>query len=138
MHMHSGLKRVFVYDMIKNSVIVSGLVAHGSCDQYYLKAARFSNDRGGGCTSIGIYKVDYKYYGQYGKSYKLKGLQTSNSNAFNRAVVLHSYRCVPDEESYPNTICNSLGCPMVSPAFLNTLSYYIDHSNKPLLLWVYN
>lgn len=138
MRIESGLKRFFVYDLIKNSVDFSGLVAHGSCDQNFLKEARFSNTPGGGCTSIGIYKVGHAYKGQYGKAYKLYGLQNSNSNAFNRAIVLHSLSCIPDEESYPKPICNSSGCPMVSIAFLKKLSSIIDKSEKPVLLWVYN
>ena len=138
MGVQSGLKRFFVYDLTRNMVVFSGLVAHGSCDQNFLKAARFSNTPGSGCTSIGIYKVGCAYYGQYGKSYKLYGLENSNSNASRRLVVLHSNRFVPDQESYPKPICNSSGCPMVSPTFLKQLSSIIDKSNKPVLLWLYN
>ena len=138
MRLQSGLKRFFVYDLTRDVVAVSGLVAHGSCDQNFLKAARFSNTPGGGCTSIGIYKVGYAYYGQYGKAYRLSGLQNSNSNALSRFVVLHGYRCVPDQETYPKPICNSAGCPMVSHAFLNNLSSIIDKSGKPILLSIYD
>jgi hypothetical protein len=138
MRLQSGLKRFFVYDMSRNKVAFSGLVAHGSCDQMFLKEARFSNESGGGCTSIGLYKVGYPYHGQYGKAYKLYGLEESNSNAFSRAIVLHGYNCVPDKEPYPKPICNSSGCPMVSFDFLNKLSGVIDQSDKAILLWVYN
>ena len=138
MRLQSGLKRFFVYDLNRAVVAFSGLVAHGSCDQSFLKSARFSNTSGGGCTSIGIYKIGYAYYGQYGKAYKLFGLQNSNSNAFTRLVVLHGYSCVPDQESFPKPICNSAGCPMVSFQFLNKLSSIIDNSGKPVLLWIYD
>jgi hypothetical protein len=138
MRIQSGLKRFFVYDMNKNSIAFSGLVAHGSCDQLFMKEAKFSNMPESGCTSIGIYKVGRAYKGQYGKAYKLYGLQSSNSNAFNRAVVLHGLSCVPDEECYPKPLCNSSGCPMVSFAFLKKLSSIIDSSVKPVLLWVYD
>jgi len=138
MRLQSGLKRFFVYDMSNNMVAFSGLVSHGDCDQNFLKTARFSNTPGGGCTSIGIYKVGRAYYGQYGKTYKLYGLQETNSNAFNRAIVLHGNTFVPDQESYPKLICNSSGCPMVSFSFLDKLSSVIDKSPKPVLLWVYD
>jgi hypothetical protein len=137
MRLQSGLKRFFVYDFKRNVVAFSGLVSHGSCDQSFLKAARFSNTEGGGCTSIGIYKVGKAYYGQYGKAYKLHGLENSNSNAYHRSIVLHSYTCVPEQESYPKPICNSSGCPGVSPAFLKAVSSIIDQSRKPVLLWIY-
>jgi len=137
MSMNSGLKRFFVYDLTKNTVAFSGLVAHGSCDQLYLKEVRFSNTPESGCTSSGIFKVGNSYRGHYGKAYKLYGLQNSNSNAFKRAVVIHGLSCVPDDECYPKLICNSSGCPMVSFNFLEKLSFVIDHSDKPLLLWIY-
>jgi len=138
MRMQSGLKRFFVYDMSNNMVAFSGLVSHGDCDENFLKTARFSNTPGGGCTSIGIYKVGRAYYGQYGKTYKLYGLQETNSNAFNRAIVLHGNTFIPDQENYPKPICNSSGCPMVSFSFLDKLSSVIDKSPKPVLLWIYD
>jgi hypothetical protein len=137
MSLQSGLKRFFVYDLSSNMVAFSGLVAHGSCDQDFLKEARFSNTPGGQCTSLGLYKVGRSYYGQYGKSYKLHGLQRSNSNAFSRAIVIHGNNFVPDQETYPKPICNSSGCPMVSFSFLDKLSGIVDKSSKPVLLWVF-
>jgi hypothetical protein len=133
----SGRYRFFVYDYKKDSILEKGLVAHGSCNTRYLESAQFSNTPESGCSSLGKYKVSYSYKGQFGKAYKLNGLDSSNSNAFNRFVVLHAYDCVPDREVYPQPICNSLGCPMVSYAFLGKLSGYIDQSAKPTLLWIY-
>jgi hypothetical protein len=138
MSLNSGLKRFFVYDLRTNNVAYSGLVAHGSCDELFLKEVKFSNSPGSGCSSTGLYKVGGRYYGQYGKSYRLHGLESSNSNALRRAVVLHAYGCVPDKECYPRPICNSLGCPMVSLKFFEKLSSLIEGSQKPVLLWVYN
>lgn len=134
----SGRYRFFVYDFKKDSVLEKGLVAHGSCNTSYLEAVQFSNIPESGCSSLGKYKVSYSYKGQFGKAYKLNGLDSTNSNAFKRFVVLHAYDCVPDREVYPQPICNSLGCPMVSYEFLAKLSSYIDKSPKPILLWIYN
>jgi hypothetical protein len=74
-----------------------------------------------GLTALG-YKICEKYAGSFGTAFKLKGLDSSNSNAFCRFVVLHAYGCIPDTEPYPLPICNSLGCAMVSCQFLKTLS----------------
>jgi hypothetical protein len=137
MKIPSGRKRFFVYDMENDSIITSGLVAHGSCEVDFLKEARFSNKRGGGCSSLGKYKVGHSYTGQYGKAFKLFGLDPSNSNAFERAVVLHAYTCVPDEEIYPHDVCNSMGCPMISYHFLEQLSTIIKKSDKPIVLWIF-
>ena len=137
MSMPSGQKRFFVYDLVKENIISAGLVSHGSCNNPYLAEPQFSNMVNSGCSSFGKYKVGYSYYGQFGKAFKLFGLDKSNSNAFERAVVLHAYRCVPDEEVYPNVICNSLGCPMISPGYLQKVADIIEACNKPLLLWIF-
>jgi hypothetical protein len=137
MNIPSGQKRFFVYSFKQKKIIASGLVAHGSCNTGGLMQAKFSNETGSGCSSVGKYKIGYPYNGRFGKAYKLHGLENSNANAFDRAVVLHSYECVPDDEVAGLPICNSLGCPMVSPKFLTTLSSFIDGSKKPILLWVF-
>jgi hypothetical protein len=46
--------------------------------------------------------------------------------------------CVPDYETAPFEICQSLGCPTVSPAFLLKLKNYLSNADKPMLLWVVN
>ena len=137
MSIHSGRKRFFVYDLERNTVVMSGLVSHGSCNGVFQDQAKFSNVPGENCTSQGKYKVGEKYRGQYGKSYKLYGLESTNSNAYKRAIVLHSYSCIPDQEIYPRVACNSSGCAGVSPAFFEKLSSLIDRSKKPIVLWIY-
>ena len=134
----SGKNRFFVYDLKKNTVALSGLVAHGNCNTHSLEQARFSNIPNCGCSSLGKYKVGNSYRGEFGKSYRLYGLDSSNSNAFKRAIVLHGFDPVPDQEIYPMVLCNSFGCPMVSRSFLDKLCGIIDKSEKPILLWVYN
>lgn len=137
MRLPSGRKRFFIYDLQRNSVLAAGLVAHGSCNNRFLKTAKFSNTPGCGCTALGKYKVGGVYQGQFGKSFKLQGLDSTNSNADNRNIVLHAYGCVPDEECYPHPICNSLGCATVSPNVLGTLSRIIEKEKSPVLLWVF-
>ncbi len=136
MAMESGKKRFFVYDLTADTIITSGLMAHGSCNTSYLETARFSNKPDCGCSSLGRYAVGNKYQGRFGDAYKLHGLDSSNSHAFNRFIVLHAYDCVPDNESL-QPICNSLGCPMVSYHFLGQLSKQVNRSRKPVLLWMF-
>lgn len=137
MSIPSGKKRFFVYDLQTNSVVLAGLVAHGSCNKTFLDHARFSNAANCGCSSLGKYKVGEFYRGKYGKSFRLYGLDNSNSNAYKRAIVIHGYDCVPDREIYPMVLCNSLGCLMVSYNFFDKLSRLIEKSDKPIVLWVY-
>lgn len=137
MKIPSGKKRFFVYDLKKDSILLSGLVAHGSCNNGFKMDANFSNKVNSGCSSFGKFKVGKSYNGRFGIAYKLYGLDESNNNAFERTLVLHSYKCVPDQETHPLPICNSRGCPMVSVDFLQRLRSYLDHSDKPVLLNIY-
>lgn len=137
MSLSSGQNRFFVYDLAKDSVRNSGLVAHGNCFEYWLEGRRYSNVVGSGCTSLGKYKIGNSYTGKWGYSYKLHGLDTSNNNAFERTVVLHSHSCIPETE-VSDDICQSNGCPTVSPALLVELKKIVNHSSKPLLLWIYD
>lgn len=133
----SGANRFFVYNLEKDSLELSGLVAHGRCNENWLEGRKYSNVSGSGCTSLGIYKIGGAYSGSFGLAYKLHGLDTSNNNAFNRYVVLHSHTCVPVSEVSPDEICQSDGCPTVSPVFLSKLARKLDGSTKPVLLWIY-
>ncbi|HEX5654178.1 MAG TPA: murein L,D-transpeptidase catalytic domain family protein [Chitinophagaceae bacterium] len=137
MSLPSGRNRFFVYDIENRDIAYAALVAHGSCNENFLSRPRFANTPECGCSSLGKYKVGALYNGKYGKSYRLYGLEKSNSNAFKRGVVIHGYDCVPDNEIHPMVLCNSLGCPMVSYRFFNRLTRIISQSGKPILLWVY-
>lgn len=133
----SGLYRFYVVTLLNDSITHTGLVAQGSNTTLTRRGTlRFSNEINSHCTSLGKYKILNAYTGDFGKAYKLIGLDSTNSNAFARAVVLHKYSAVPDEEQdYP--IVSSLGCPMVSHAFFKTLETLIDRSAKPVLMEIY-
>ena len=137
MKISSGQKRFFVYDLLKDSVEMAGLVAHGSGSDKGGSDLFFSNTPNSNCTSLGRYKIGKPYRGKFGLAYKLYGLDGTNSKAFERFVVLHAHPCVPNDEVAPVPICESWGCPTVAPAFLNTVKNYIDRSGKPVLLWIY-
>jgi L,D-transpeptidase catalytic domain len=133
----SGANRFFVYDLENDSIRNQGLVTHGRCNKSWLTGREFGNTVGCGCTSLGKYKVGASYYGRFGLAYKLHGLDSTNSNAFKRFVVLHSHECVPAQEVAPYPICQSDGCPTVAPSFLKELQDILDKSSKPVLLWIY-
>jgi len=136
MNLASGQNRFFIYDLEKDSVRAQGLVAHGNCFEYWLEGRRYSNVVGSGCTSLGKYKIGASYTGKWGYSYRLHGLDSTNNNAFERTVVLHSHSCVPNDET-TDEICQSNGCPTVAPSFLKQLKTIINNSAKPVLLWIY-
>ncbi len=137
MSLPSGKQRFFIYDLKKKNVLAAGLVTHGSGSVSSGDQLVFSNKPGSNCTSLGKYKIGRDYHGRFGLAYKLHGLDAGNSKAFERFVVLHAHTCVPAREVYPLLICPSLGCPTVSPPFLQQLKTVIDGSAKPILLYIY-
>jgi hypothetical protein len=137
MSIESGKNRLFVYNLKKDSITDAGLVTHGRCNEDWLNGRRYGNDVGCGCTSLGKYKIGAAYKGKFGLAYKLHGQDSTNSNAFKRYVVLHSHGCVPYGEVDPYPICQSDGCPTVSPAFLKKMAATIDASPRPILLWIF-
>ena len=138
MHLPSGKNRFFVYDLDKDSVLLSGLVAHGCGPRSFSLSPEFSNVDGSSCSALGRYRIGNPYKGQFGRAYLLHGLDTTNDRALERHIVLHSFNCVPDGETDPYPNCNSRGCPMVSPAFLTRLQPMVDASKKPVLLWIFD
>lgn len=132
----SGQNRFFVYDVVKDSIQKSGLVTHGRCNKMWLEGRKYSNEPGCGCASLGKYKIGNSYNGRFGLAYKLYGLDKTNNNAFKRFVVLHSHECVRETE-VQDEICQSDGCPTVSPQFLQHLKPVIKQSSTPILLWIF-
>ena len=137
MKIPSNHYRFFLVDLIKDSIVQKGLVAHGSgSETNKADSLVFSNTPNSYMTSLGIYKFGVSYQGSFGKSYRLHGLEKTNSKAFDRAVVFHSYGYVPTEEQAA-PIMNSLGCPMVSPDFFNVIDGYIQKEKLPMLMKIY-
>lgn len=136
MSLPSGQNRFFVYDLKTDSILQSGLVTHGRCNENWLEGRKYGNTVGCGCSSLGKYKIGYSYNGRFGLAYKLYGLDKTNDKAFDRYVVLHSHECVPGQE-VKDEICQSDGCPTVSPQFLQYLQPVLNVSKKPVLLWMY-
>ncbi|TWF42755.1 L,D-transpeptidase-like protein [Chitinophaga polysaccharea] len=132
----SGSKRFICYDLEHQRVLSSALVSHGQGPDFRAEKVVFSNVPGSRCSSLGKYRIGVRYSGQFGTAYKLHGLDSTNSNAFNRFVVLHSYRAVP-AVAQEQGICRSDGCPMLNPAYFASLEPYIDRANRPILLWIY-
>jgi hypothetical protein len=138
MGLPSGKYRFFVTDLEKDTLLLAGLVAHGSGNHPFAVAPTFSNIDGSGCTSLGRYRIGAPYTGHFGRSYKLYGLDSTNSQAFRRNIVLHSFLYVPEAETEPYPICNSLGCPMVARGFFQQLEPLVDRSPRPILLWIFH
>jgi hypothetical protein len=71
--------------------VESLLVAHGrgSDPSHTGWLQRFSNAPGSAASSSGAFVTAEEYYGNHGRSRRIDGLDTTNSNARARAVVIH-------------------------------------------------
>ncbi len=74
-------------------------------------AKKFSNKSNSHASSVGYYKTLATYSGKHGTSLRLDGLSATNSNALNRAVVIHGAWYVKDGNRA--TAGRSHGCPAV-------------------------
>jgi hypothetical protein len=83
--------RFYLLD-INSGMVTQHLVAHGrgSDPAHSGWLERFSNEVGSEATSNGAYLTGDTYFGKYGHSLRLYGLDHSNSNALTRAIVVHS------------------------------------------------
>jgi len=145
MTIHSGKKRAFLYDLKKDSILVKGMCAHGCGsnpwgETYTKEKPTFSNTPDSHCTAIGKFKIGKRGYSNWGINinYLLHGLESSNSNALKRQIVLHSWDDVTEYEVYPNGTPEGWGCPAVSNSFLKIVDPKLKTSEKPVLLWMYN
>ena len=145
MRVHSGLKRFFVWDFIKDSVTYSFLVSHGCgsnpwATDYTKENPVFSNEDGSHCSSLGKYKIGQRAYSNWGVhiKYVLHGLEKSNNNALARYIVFHSWEETPNEEIYPDGTPEGWGCPTLSNENFQLIDPILKKSEKPVLMWVYN
>ena len=114
--LHSAKPRLFVFDCVAG-IATSHLCAHGRgsegpADDGF--AEIFSNRNGSNCTSLGIYHCDVTYIGEHGKSLYLDGLESTNSSARRRHIVMHGATYVsPALIQSTGRIGRSLGCPAI-------------------------
>lgn len=145
MTIHSGKKRAFLYDLNKDTILASGMCAHGCGSNPWgetntKEKPKFSNTPDSHCSSVGKFKIGKRGYSNWGikVNYLLHGLDNTNSNALKREIVLHSWDDVTEEEVYPNGTPEGWGCPAVSNSFMKIVDPKLKTSEKPVLLWMFN
>lgn len=131
MALHSGKKRFLLLDLKTGQYEVHN-TSHGSGsdtnnDGY---AESFSNVSGSKKTSLGAYKTRFTYNGSNGRSLRLEGLSSTNSNALSRLIVVHGANYVSDSASRAG---RSSGCPALDHAVVQTV---IDKIKGGSLLFI--
>jgi hypothetical protein len=110
---HSSKKRFYLFDLATGKVerhnVAAGKGSDPDGDGY---ATKFSNSEGSKMSSLGIYHTSGTYNGGNGYSMRIQGLESSNSAAMSRAVVVHPANYVSDSGSKAG---RSWGCPALDP-----------------------
>lgn len=100
------------------------LVAHGSGSDpdHTGFLQRFSNEVESNASCEGAFRVGSYYVGRHGASQRLEGLDPTNSNALERAIVIHgAWYAEPDIISTHGKLGRSQGCFAVGEAALDTV-----------------
>ena len=110
---HSGEFRFHLVNVEQGAIERSLLVSHGrgSDPRNSGYAQHFSNRHGSNASSLGSYVTGKTYYGKHGHSRRLHGLDESNDQAFDRAIVIHgaSYVDIGMARNH-GRVGRSLGC----------------------------
>lgn len=126
--------RFFLINLADKRIEHKSVVAHGrnSGGEY---ARSFSNIEGSFKTSLGFYKTAETYHGKHGLSLRLDGLESSNSNARVRAIVIHAADYVSRKfiEKY-GRLGRSLGCPSLPEKDFEKIVHIIKNGS---LLFIY-
>lgn len=123
----SNKRRMFLVDRVTGKISTMA-VSHGRYKSWYMRrrkkknynttkwASYFSNTPNSNASSTGLFLAGREYYGKWGRSLILHGLEKGiNDNACRRAVVIHSHSLVSKNRAY----IMSSGCPMVSKSYIN-------------------
>lgn len=139
---HSGKKRAFLVNLQKDSIMDTLMVSHGCGDMpwgydFSKDAPQFSNDFESHRSSLGKFKIGSRGYSSWGINvkYTLYGLETSNSNALKRIIVMHGWGDVTDHEVYPRGTPEGWGCPAFSNAGMTKIDSILKSKKSAVLLW---
>ena len=142
----SGKHRFYVCDLNKQKIIASSLCAHGAGKRSTIFNPVFSNEVGSNCSSLGHYIITgrHKMSSTGLPSFRLKGLDSSNSNAMKRGILIHSAKLV----SYcrlgiypfylPLDKRISSGCFAIDIDMMDIVGDLVDKEKKPILLYAFN
>ena len=139
----SGKHRFFVCDLKKQEIILSSLCAHGSGKGSTITKPVFSNEVGSNCSSLGHYVITGKHkMSSTGlPSFRLKGLDPSNSNAMKRGILIHSAKIVSLSRLgifpfyLPLDKRISSGCFAIDIDMMDVVGDLVNKEKKPILLY---
>lgn len=92
-------ERLYIVDMEKSQVILKSKVSHAGRSGTNVPTD-FSNEINTKKSSLGTYVTKETYFGGFGYSLRLSGLDVTNSNAERRAIIFHSNKLMKSKWSW--------------------------------------
>ena len=135
----SGIKRFYIYSFKEDKIVYKSLCAQGLGVNNNIFKSKFSNEIGSNYSSLGKYKVgNLRKMSDpfFEKGYTLYGLDSTNSNALVRGILIHNGNL--EFETFPlPCLPVSKGCFGVSTSMMEHIENIKKQSNKPILLYVF-
>jgi hypothetical protein len=138
---HSGLDRFYIYSFKEKKIIHKSLCAQGLGPNYNIFKHEFSNKVGSNLSSLGKYRVGnirkmYTVQWCTPRGYTVYGLESTNSNALARGILIHNGN--PEIQTFPfPCLPVSRGCFAVSSSMMEHIRTIKLQTNKPILLYAY-
>lgn len=125
---HSFQQRFYVVDLNTGDILMKSLCGHGRGGNSNIFQGEFSNISGSNCTSLGHYKIgkERRMYNYPVNAFELDGLDKTNSNARNRAILIH-----------PSVGPRSLGCITLPFYKYKRLAKMIQRQRTSVIMWAY-
>ena len=132
---HSLNKRAYLINT-KSGQSQSFYVSHGwNSDNGYGWANKFSNNPESLMSSLGLYSMGSIYNGKHGLSLELVGLESTNSNARKRAIVIHGADYMNEQDMMAQGYGGrSEGCPAFEPMYVKSIIAKLKSNG---LLYIY-
>lgn len=126
---YSSARRLYLIDL-KNGQVERFYASHGIGSGEGNQATFFSNTKDSRQTSLGVYFIGGTYFGKYGESLRMYGLEPSNNDSYNRDIVMHGAwyaeesfmeRINPKTQEKFGRLGVSWGCPAVAQNVIKKL-----------------
>lgn len=134
-----GVKRFCIYDLQNKKVVSKSLCAQGRGKENNIFNHNFSNTPGTNYSSLGKYRIGnlVKMSNPYfGEGYLVYGLDSTNSNALKRGILIHKGNLNFEVFPFP-CIPASKGCFAISSKMMKNIEELKKTTKKPILLYAY-
>lgn len=136
----SGKPRLYVWSFNEHKAVARTYAMHGAGGGSTASKPVFSNEPGSECSSLGRFAVTLERGIRVKRGLRIKGLDTTNSNAYGRGLMVHGSMWVNVNcwrKYIPLNRLSSQGCVTVSTRGFDYIDSLAHSESKPLLLWTF-